>query len=67
MSAGGEIKSQTYLSRIIENINDILSLDSTQKLARKDIFTFIGEGKYRLRMLPQNIAIDAALLEEFKK
>jgi hypothetical protein len=67
VSAGGEIKSQTYLSRIIENINTILALDSTQKLARKDLFTFIGEGKYRLRMLPQNITIDAALLNEFKK
>ena len=67
VSAGGELKSQTYLTRIIDNINQILTLDGLQKLERRDLFTFIGNGKYRLRVLPENILIDATLLEEFIK
>lgn len=67
VSLGGEIKNQTYLTRIIENINDILQLDNTQKLDRRDLFTFIGESKYRLRIVPNNITIDKTLLEEFSE
>ncbi len=62
---GGEIPSQTYLSRIIENINEILILNESDKLNRNDMFTFIGQGKYRLRFLPEHIEIDNALLNEF--
>lgn len=62
---GCEINNQTYLTRIIENINEILSLQDEQKLDRKDLFTFIGQGKYRFRIVPENIKIDAALLREF--
>ncbi|HIP32345.1 MAG TPA: hypothetical protein EYG86_06255 [Crocinitomicaceae bacterium] len=62
---GGEIQSQTYLSRIVENINDILALQEEGKLNRNDLFTFIGQGKYRLRFIPENILIDSALLKEF--
>jgi hypothetical protein len=61
---GGEIKSQTYLSRIIDNINTISDSDLGE-LERRDLFTFIGQGKYRLRILPENIKIDSALLNEF--
>ena len=67
VNSGGEIKSQTYLTRIIDNINSILNLDTDEKLERKDIITFIGESKYRLRILPEHIIIDDALLEEFLK
>jgi hypothetical protein len=67
VSLGGEIKNQTYLTRIIENINDILQLDDAQKLDRRDLFTFIGESKYRLRIIPNNISIDKRLLEEFSE
>lgn len=63
--AGGEIPSQTYLSRIIDNINDILDLRDDDKLNRNDLFTFIGQAKYRLRFIPKFIEIDAALLNEF--
>jgi hypothetical protein len=62
---GGEINNQTYLSRIIDNINEILALEDDQKLDRKDLFTFIGQGKYRLRIIPENIKIDETLLKEF--
>lgn len=62
---GGTIKNQSYLTRIIDNINEILKLDDDQKLERKDLFTFVGQGKYRLRMLPENITIDGTLLKEF--
>lgn len=62
---GGEIISQTYLSRIIENINTILELENENKLHRNDVFTFIGQAKYRLRFLPSHITIDNALLHEF--
>jgi hypothetical protein len=62
---GGEINNQTYLSRIIDNINEILKLEDDQKLDRKDLFTFIGQGKYRLRIIPENIKIDETLLREF--
>lgn len=65
INLGGEIKNQTYLTRIIENINDILQLDDSQKLDRRDLFTFIGESKYRMRIIPNNITIDKTLLEEF--
>ncbi|EDP95583.1 hypothetical protein U8527_06035 [Kordia algicida OT-1] len=65
VSAGGEIKNQTYLTRIIENINEILQLSNEQQLERRDLFTFLGEGKYRLRMIPENISIDEGLLHEF--
>lgn len=67
VSLAGEIKNQTYLTRIINNINSILELDNTQILERRDLFTFIGEGRYRLRMIPNHISIDKALLEEFLK
>ena len=67
VSLGGEIKNQTYLTRIIDNINSILELDNTQLLERRDLFTFIGEGRYRLRMIPNHITIDSTLLEEFCK
>lgn len=63
--AGGEVPSQTYLSRIIENINDILELEGDDKLNRNDLFTFIGQAKYRLRFIPKFIEIDDALLVEF--
>jgi hypothetical protein len=65
IGVGGEINNQTYLSRIIENMNEILTLEADQKLDRKDLFTFIGQGKYRLRIVPDNIKIDEALLREF--
>ncbi len=65
VSSAGEIKNQTYLTRIIENINEILQLETDQQLERRDLFTFLGEGKYRLRMIPENIAIDEGLLHEF--
>jgi hypothetical protein len=64
-ASGEEIKNQTYLSRIIDNINEILHLEEDQKLERKDLFTFIGQGRYRLRMIPENITIDETLLKEF--
>ncbi len=67
VSLGGEITNQTYLTRIINNINTILELDHTQTLDRRDLFTFIGEGRYRLRMIPDHISIDQTLLEEFLK
>ncbi len=62
---GGEIPSQTYLSRIVDNINVILDLKDENKLTRNDLFTFIGLAKYRLRFLPNHIEVDAALLSEF--
>jgi hypothetical protein len=62
---GGEINNQTYLSRIIDNMNEILQLEEDQKLDRKDLFTFIGQGKYRLRIIPENIKVDETLLREF--
>lgn len=61
----GEINNQTYLSRIIDNMNEILQLEEYKKLDRKDLFTFIGQGRYRLRIIPENIRIDDALLREF--
>lgn len=67
VNLGGEIKNQTYLSRIIDNINDILQLETSQQLERRDLFTFIGEGRYRLRMIPENINIDNTLLKEFSE
>lgn len=62
---GGEILSQTYLSRIIDNINAILELDNENKISRNDFFTFIGQAKYRLRFLPDSIEINQSLLLEF--
>jgi hypothetical protein len=62
---GGEINNQTYLSRIVDNMNEILQLEEGQKLERKDLFTFIGQGRYRLRIIPENIKIDETLLREF--
>lgn len=67
VNARGEIKNQTYLSRIIDNINEIHNGEEDQKLERKDLFTFIGQGQYRLRMNPENISMDEALLHEFCK
>ena len=67
VNSGGEIKSQTYLTRIIENINDILQLEENDKIERRDLITFVGESKYRLRMLAEHIVIDDALLDEFQK
>ncbi|MEJ7646999.1 MAG: hypothetical protein WKF87_20545 [Chryseolinea sp.] len=65
IGSGGEITNQTYLSRIIDNVNEILGLEADHKLERKDLFTFIGQGKYRLRIIPENIKIDDTLLKEF--
>ncbi|HEY0656251.1 MAG TPA: hypothetical protein VGD65_24120 [Chryseosolibacter sp.] len=65
IGVGGEINNQTYLSRIIDNMNEILKLEEDQKLDRKDLFTFIGQGRYRLRIIPENIRIDDTLLKEF--
>ncbi len=65
VGSAGEIKNQTYLSRIIDDINDISAQDLSQPLERKDLFTFIGVGKYRLRMLPEHITVDQNLLNEF--
>ena len=62
---GGEILSQTYLSRIIDNINAILELEDDMKITRNDFFTFIGQAKYRLRFLPEYIEINSSLLLEF--
>ncbi len=62
---GGELSNQTYLTRIINNINEIARLDEAQQLERRDLFTFIGLGLYRLRMIPENIEIDEGLLTEF--
>lgn len=67
VGADGELKSQTYLSRIVENMNEILQMNEEEKLERKDLFTFIGQGRYRLRVLPENIRIDDALANEFLK
>jgi len=67
INIAGEIKNQTYLSRIIENINQILKIEGEDQLERRDIFTFLGEGKYRLRILPEHIVIDETLLSEFTK
>lgn len=63
----GEIKSQAYLSRIVDNLNEILELQDDRKLERKDLFTFVGQSQYRLRFLPENIQLDEALLDEFVK
>ncbi len=62
---GGELSNQTYLTRIINNINEIAHLDEGQQLERRDLFTFIGLGLYRLRMIPENIQIEKGLLDEF--
>jgi len=67
VNSGGEIKNQTYLTRIIENINSILKLEGEDQLDRRDLFTFLGESKYRLRILPEQIEIDSNLLQEFIK
>jgi len=67
VGAAGELKNQTYLSRIIDNINSINPRGSDQKLERKDLFTFLGEGRYRLRMLPKHISMDEQLMQEFVK
>ena len=65
VNAGGEIKSQAYLSRIIDNLNEILDLQDDRKLERKDLFTFVGQSQYRLRFLAENIEIEPTLLSEF--
>jgi len=62
---GGEILSQTYLTRIIDNINSILNLEEDHKINRNDFFTFIGQAKYRIRFLPAHIEINSQLLQEF--
>lgn len=67
VGGAGELSNQTYLSRIIDNCNTILQLEAEEQLERRDIFTFIGNGQYRLRMLPQHIIIEQILLEEFSK
>ncbi len=67
VNLGGEITNQTYLTRIIENLNSILPLNTAQKLERRDLFTFIGESKYQLRIIPENIDFDRSLLEDFSK
>ena len=65
VNSGGEIKSQTYLSRIIENMEIGHDKEGHQKLERSDIFTFLGNGMYRLRFLPEHIKIEPSLLSEF--
>ncbi|MEL6866232.1 MAG: hypothetical protein AAFP19_17515, partial [Bacteroidota bacterium] len=65
VNTAGEIKNQTYLSRIIDDINDLLVLEESQRLERRDLFTFIGDAQYRLRIIPEQIIIDKALLGEF--
>ena len=65
VNAGGEIKSQAYLSRIVDNLNEILNLDDDRKLQRKDLFTFVGQSQYRLRFLPENIHVEEGLKKEF--
>jgi len=65
VNSSGEIKNQSYLTRIIDNINEISELSGEDKLERKDLFTFLGESKYRLRILPEQIEIDKSLLKEF--
>lgn len=65
VGAAGELKNQTYLSRILDNCNTILVLDQEDRLERRDLFTFIGNGQYRLRILPKHIIVEKALLEEF--
>lgn len=67
VNSGGDIKSQTYVTRIIDNINSILNLSEDDKLQRRDLITFVGESKYRLRILPEHISIDEALLAEYSK
>ena len=67
VGTAGEIKNQTYLSRIIDNIKDIHPMSEGEELERKDLFTFLGEGRYRLRMLPEHIDIEEGLLQEFVK
>ena len=62
---GQEIDRQTYLTRIVNNINEIANAEEDEKLERKDLFTFVGQGKYRIRIIPGNIEIDKTLLEEF--
>ena len=63
----GEISNQSYLSRIVNEINDSLALEENLKLDRRDLFTFLGEGNYRLRILPEHIKIESSLLSEFIK
>lgn len=58
----GEIQGQVYLTRILEDINAKLE---NSKADRKDIFTFIGLGKYRVRFLSEHINIEETLLHEF--
>lgn len=67
IGTGGEIRNQTYLSRIVENINEILALKEEDKLERRDLFTFIGQSQYRLRMIPENIHLDETLIREFSE
>lgn len=67
VGSGGELSNQTYLTRIINNINEICNYDESQKLERRDMFNFIGTGLYRLRIIPENISIDENLLSEFIK
>jgi len=67
VNSSGEIKNQTYLTRIIDNINSILELEGEDQLDRRDLFTFLGESRYRLRILPEQIEIDKSLLQEFVK
>lgn len=67
VGSAGEITNQTYLSRIVENIKDVHPMTEGEELERKDLFTFLGEGRYRLRMLPNHITIDDTLLQEFVK
>ncbi len=65
VNASGEIKSQAYLTRIVDNLNEIIGLEEDRKLERKDLFTFVGQSQYRLRFLQDKIKIDEQLLEEF--
>jgi hypothetical protein len=60
-----EINNQSYLNRIVDNINEILHLEESQKLDRKDLLTFVGKAEYRLRIMPENILFDDKSLHEF--
>ena len=65
VGTGQELNSQTYLSRIVQDLNKLLDQDEHNRLDRKDLFTFVGAGQYRLRVLPNNIVLDESLLSEF--
>ena len=60
----GELTSQTYLTRILDNINEEVKEELDQPLERNDLFTFLGNGSYRLRILPEHLSFEEAFLDE---